>query len=489
MIKSMTGFASLTRDEDLATISVTIRSVNHRFLDVQLRAPAAARRSRVQAAGARPAADRARTDRSLRVAAVARRQRRRRRGQRGGCRSGRGGLDRARERGLVTGSLTAADLLRVPAGDLHPRTSEGRRPRTRRWRRARKPPWPPPSKSSIGCGAPKGRSCAPSWTRRRTLLGDLFDRAAQAAAAGAEALRTRLTERVRELHADPAVDESTIAQEIVRFANRSDITEETVRFRAHLEHWRALSDAPEPCGRKLDFLLQEMNREINTLGAKAEGAGVSGDRRRAEGGAREDARAGPECRIAAGAALLFVVSAPSGTGKTTIVERLVQVVPDLSLSRSYTSRPARDGECDGKDYNFITRERFDEMVRTDAFLEWADVFGNRYGTGAADADRELSSGRDLVLVIDVQGARTGTRQTARHHRDLHVAPVVRGARAPFARPQQGFRKRRSGGGWPPRARRSRPCPNTTTSWSTTSWTRAWTACGRSCSPSGPGSAR
>jgi guanylate kinase len=103
--------------------------------------------------------------------------------------------------------------------------------------------------------------------------------------------------------------------------------------------------------------------------------------------------------------LLFVVSAPSGTGKTTIVERLVQVVPNLRMSRSYTSRPSRPGECDGKDYNFITRERFDDMVRADAFLEWADVFGNRYGTSAADTERELASGRDLVLVIDVQGAR------------------------------------------------------------------------------------
>jgi guanylate kinase len=103
--------------------------------------------------------------------------------------------------------------------------------------------------------------------------------------------------------------------------------------------------------------------------------------------------------------LLFVVSAPSGTGKTTIVERLVQVVPNLKMSRSYTSRPSRPGECDGKDYNFITRERFDDMVRADAFLEWADVFGNRYGTSAADTERELASGRDLVLVIDVQGAR------------------------------------------------------------------------------------
>jgi guanylate kinase len=102
---------------------------------------------------------------------------------------------------------------------------------------------------------------------------------------------------------------------------------------------------------------------------------------------------------------LFVVSAPSGTGKTTVVERLVQVVPDLVMSRSYTSRAVREGECDGVDYNFITRARFEQMVAGNAFLEWADVFGNLYGTCAADAERELAAGRDLVLVIDVQGAR------------------------------------------------------------------------------------
>ena len=85
---------------------------------------------------------------------------------------------------------------------------------------------------------------------------------------------------------------------------------------------------------------------------------------------------------------LFVVSAPSGTGKTTIVERLVQVVPDLSLSRSYTSRAARRGENDGVDYNFITRARFEQMIAADAFLEWADVFGNLYGTCADDAEVE-----------------------------------------------------------------------------------------------------
>src|SRR5688572_1501603 len=103
--------------------------------------------------------------------------------------------------------------------------------------------------------------------------------------------------------------------------------------------------------------------------------------------------------------LLFVVSAPSGTGKTTVVERLVQVIPDLGLSRSYTSRGMRAGETDGVDYNFITRARFEAMVAENAFLEWADVFGNLYGTCKADAEQELAEGRDLVLVIDVQGAR------------------------------------------------------------------------------------
>jgi guanylate kinase len=102
--------------------------------------------------------------------------------------------------------------------------------------------------------------------------------------------------------------------------------------------------------------------------------------------------------------LLFIVSAPSGTGKTTLVERLVQRVPNLRMSRSYTSRPARAGEQDGVDYNFISRERFEAMIAAQAFLEWADVFGSYYGTSAADTDDALARGEDVVLVIDVQGA-------------------------------------------------------------------------------------
>ncbi|PYR30425.1 MAG: guanylate kinase [Acidobacteria bacterium] len=113
-----------------------------------------------------------------------------------------------------------------------------------------------------------------------------------------------------------------------------------------------------------------------------------------------------------GRGLLFVVSAPSGAGKTTLVERLVERTPNLKMSRSYTSRAARQGETDGVDYNFVTRERFEAMVAAGAFLEWADLFGNLYGTSAADTERILESGSDVVLVIDVQGARQVRRRGA-----------------------------------------------------------------------------
>ena len=103
--------------------------------------------------------------------------------------------------------------------------------------------------------------------------------------------------------------------------------------------------------------------------------------------------------------LLFIVSAPSGAGKTTLVERLVEQTTHLKMSRSYTSRRAREGETDGVDYNFVSRERFEAMIAAGEFLEWAEVFGNLYGTSAADTERMLAEGNDVVLVIDVQGAR------------------------------------------------------------------------------------
>jgi guanylate kinase len=110
--------------------------------------------------------------------------------------------------------------------------------------------------------------------------------------------------------------------------------------------------------------------------------------------------------------LLFVVSAPSGTGKTTVVERLVRVCPRLAQSRSYTSRAARAGEAEGVDYNFISREAFQAMVARDEFLEWAEVFGQLYGTHRGETAARLETGTDLVLVIDVQGARQVRRRAA-----------------------------------------------------------------------------
>ena len=122
-----------------------------------------------------------------------------------------------------------------------------------------------------------------------------------------------------------------------------------------------------------------------------------------------------ECR------LLFIVSAPSGTGKTTVVERLVKVTDHLKLSRSYTSRAPRGDETNGVDYNFVSRGRFEEMIVNGEFLEYADVFGNLYGTHAADTTRCLSSGDDVALVIDVQGARK-VRATGLPHVAVFVLP-------------------------------------------------------------------
>jgi len=122
-----------------------------------------------------------------------------------------------------------------------------------------------------------------------------------------------------------------------------------------------------------------------------------------------------------GGGRLFIVSAPSGAGKTTLVERLVEQLPGLQMSRSYTSRAARSGETDGVDYNFVSRERFEEMIAAGEFLEWADVFGNLYGTRAADTQTMLDAGHDVVLVIDVQGARQ-VRGLGREMSTIFVMP-------------------------------------------------------------------
>src|SRR4051812_32055106 len=275
MIKSMTGFASLTREHDAATVTATIKSVNHRFLDVQMRIPASmasletrlrglvqqhVARGRVEVVVGVQQRRAATLDVDLNeefLTALG------------------GAIERARQQGYVSGAMTPGDLLRFPqALAIRERVTDAD---------ADLAALTPLVESTVAAAldeldtmrATEGGFLRADLEARRTMLGELFTRVARAAELGIEGLQARLQERVRELRADALADETVVAQEIAKFVGRSDITEEVVRFRGHLEHWKALSDSPEPCGRKLDFLLQEMNREVNTVGSKAEGPAVS----------------------------------------------------------------------------------------------------------------------------------------------------------------------------------------------------------------------
>jgi uncharacterized protein (TIGR00255 family) len=275
MIKSMTGFASLTRDDEAATIAVTVRSVNHKFLDLQLRIPPslATAESRLRALVQR------RVGRGRVEVTVTVQQRRAPTLEvelnEAFLDALGGAIDRARERGYVSGLMTPGDLLRFPQAlsiRERPENAEGADEALAGR-----------VEEAVGAALDEldemrvreGGYLRTDLDVRRAALGELFERASGAAEQGMAALQARLEERVRELRADSLADEGLIAQEIAKFIGRSDITEEVVRFRGHLAHWRALSDSPEPCGRKLDFLIQEMNREVNTMGSKAEGPAVS----------------------------------------------------------------------------------------------------------------------------------------------------------------------------------------------------------------------
>jgi len=101
--------------------------------------------------------------------------------------------------------------------------------------------------------------------------------------------------------------------------------------------------------------------------------------------------------------LMFVLSSPSGAGKTTLSRMLIAETPALQMSVSATTRPMRPGEADGKDYHFVDQKRFDAMVRNGELLEWANVFENHYGTPRAPVEASLAAGRDVLFDIDWQG--------------------------------------------------------------------------------------
>jgi guanylate kinase len=102
---------------------------------------------------------------------------------------------------------------------------------------------------------------------------------------------------------------------------------------------------------------------------------------------------------------VFIISAPSGSGKSTLVGKLMERVANLRFSVSYTTRAPRGNESEGKEYYFVSREQFEARIQRGEFLEWADVFGNYYGTHRGELDRATAEGVDLILDIDVKGAR------------------------------------------------------------------------------------
>lgn len=269
----MTGFASVSREADGVSVGVTVKSVNHRFLDTQIKSPASLAgldgrlkaliqqrltRGRIEVALSCDDTSEPARDVSLNEALVSQVQ---------------AVVDAARAKGLVTGSLTASDLLRIPHAleiRLAPVSDE------------------PDAAGTVVEAAvaealdalvlmreTEGGFLKADLDRRIQTLLTFVDTVEVAAAAGQSALETRLRERLAAMPVDLQGDPAAVAQELVRFVARSDVHEEISRMRGHVDHWRTLADGPEPCGRKLDFLVQEMNREINTIGSKAEGLAVT----------------------------------------------------------------------------------------------------------------------------------------------------------------------------------------------------------------------
>ena len=201
-------------------------------------------------------------------------------------------------------------------------------------------------------------------------------------------------------------DADRILQEAAMLAERSDIQEELVRMKNHIQHFLSHIDAGGEVGKKLDFLLQEMNREANTLLSKTTGvAGEALAHHRAgaghEVGDRTSQGAGAEPRMNE---IVFIISAPSGSGKSTLTAELRRIVPNLEFSISYTTRQPRGSEQNGREYFFVSREEFERMIGEDQFLEFAEVFGNYYGTARSFLREAFARGNDLILDIDVQGA-------------------------------------------------------------------------------------
>ena len=276
MIRSMTGFASVDVEHPMVVLSVTLRSVNHRHLDLHVRLPSpllaleTRLRSQVQQQLARGRVElnvsaqfvqRANLEVEVNEALVERLSE---------------ALNRVRASGLSIADLTAGDLLHLPhAIEVRETTGDSEVAAQ-------------PDVIEVVTGAvaqaldelvtmrsTEGEYLLADLDARCALVSELIAKLETSAAHAQGVLEARLGERLKQLVGESELDQGVVAQEIVKFVARSDIDEEIVRLKGHMVHWRTIVDDSLACGRRLDFLLQEMNREINTIGSKAEGLEVS----------------------------------------------------------------------------------------------------------------------------------------------------------------------------------------------------------------------
>ena len=274
MIKSMTGFASLTREDDKMQLTVTAKSVNHRYLDLQIRVPHSLAeierrlRGAVQHRAARgrvelnitmqltapPAVSLVLNEPLIKALSDA--------------------AAEAQREGVVETGLTAGELLRFPQvlSVREQPTDEAV------WQEVCDAVVAATDEALVELDkmrCKEGEFLQRDLEERSTALSVLVDGIVAESEAGDDALRQLLIARVEEIEEQVEVDPALVAQEVIRWATRSDIHEEVARLRGHLEHAAQLADEPAPCGRKLDFLIQEMNREVNTIGSKAEGRSMA----------------------------------------------------------------------------------------------------------------------------------------------------------------------------------------------------------------------
>ena len=394
----MTGYAAASAGSPRGTLSLELRSVNSRFLDLQfriadeLRAHEPLLRELITARVAR-----GKVDCRLSLAADT--------GQ-SVSRLNADALARLRELAAAAKNafpeaapLRVADLLRWPGVIAEDADEESLRAAVGGLcRRA--------LDDLAAARAREGAKLAAGIVERVRTMRERVERVAPLMPQAIAAYQQKISERLRE--AIGASDDERIRTEVALFAAKGDVAEELERLRVHLDEVQRILDAGGAVGKRLDFIAQELNREANTLAAKALSQAISDcalELKLLVEQVREQVQnIEVKGRAGKGAGTLFVITAPSGAGKTSLIEALTRDDPSLKLSISYTTRAPRPGEKNGVDYHFVDDAAFLAMRTRGEFLESAEVHGYRYGTSKKVITEALKRGEDLILEIDWQGA-------------------------------------------------------------------------------------